>query len=419
MSIARYSAMRRTSGRRAWLPVFGLIFVCACGGNQFTPLLLLYKEQQHYSAFVVNTFLGVYVLGLAPALLLAGALSDRHGRRPVAAVGVACALAASVCLAFSSTGALAISVGRLLSGIGVGVAMSVGTSWLKELSQVPHDPDADAGAGASRASLAFTLGSGLGGLVAGAIAQWGPWAEQLPFVVTIAITLPFAWLIHRAQETSVSGDVQGPWYAQLRVPSAGHKRYTHVVVVAAPWIFVAAALAYGYLPVLLSSATGHWGLAYATLLSVITLGAAALVQPWAKRVDSRDSARGVVVSLLFITAGIIIAAAAMSANSIVAGVTASLVLGVGMGIGLASCLLEVHRITTRMDLAGLTGNFYAISYAGFLTPAVIAGLSGIALTLDLLLALAVFAALCCLGVLVSYRKHLPAGQVDLAADGPS
>src|SRR5262249_40302315 len=157
-------------------------FVSTWCGNQFSPLLLLYKQRQHYSALTVNMFLGVYVLGLAPALLIAGALSDRYGRRPIMSAGVVSALAASVCLTFGSLGATGIYAGRLLSGVTVGTAMSVGASWLKELSQVPHDPDADAGAGARRASLAFALGSGLGALVAGAIAQWGPWAEQLPFL---------------------------------------------------------------------------------------------------------------------------------------------------------------------------------------------------------------------------------------------
>jgi MFS family permease len=399
-----------TGLRRAWPTVFGLIFVCTWCGNQFSPLLLLYKQRQHYSALTVNMFLGVYVFGLAPALLVAGGLSDRHGRRPVMAVGVCCALAASTCLAFGSLGPAAIYAGRLLSGVAVGTAMSVGASWLKELSQAPHDPSADAGSGARRTSLAFALGSGLGALVAGVIAQWGPWAEQLPFLVHIAVTLPFAWLVLRAPETSFSGGVRGPLRAQLRIPAAGHKRFKRVVVVSAPWLFAAAALAYGYLPVLLSPATGRWDLAYATLLTVLTLGVAALVQPWAKRIDSRDSARGLAVTLVFITAGLALAAVADWRISLPLGIVASLVLGAGIGIGMVSGLLEVQRIATPADLAGLTGLFYALAYAGFLTPTVMAGLGSLVPTGVLFIVLTGLAAACCLAVLASSRKHLPTGS---------
>lgn len=388
--------------------MFGFIFVSTWCGNQFSPLLLLYQQRQHYSALTVNLFLGVYVLGLAPALLVAGALSDQHGRRPVMTAGVLCALAASLCLTFGSAGPAAIYLGRLLSGITVGVAMSVGTSWLKELSQPPHDPHADAGSGARRASLAFSLGSGIGALVAGAIAQWGPWPEQLPFLIHLGVTLPFLSFLPRLPETSVTGGLGGSLLAQLRVPAAGHQRFRKVVVPAAPWVFAAAGLGYGYLPVLLSNATGRWGLAYATLLTVITLGTSALVQPWAKRIDSRDSARGLVATLTAIAAGIALVAVAYWQDSVWLGIAAGFVLGIGIGFGLVSGLLEVQRIAGPADLAGLTGMFYAVAYIGFLTPAVLAGLSSVVPTMTLFIALIALVVVCCLGVLASYRKHLPA-----------
>lgn len=399
-----------TRAAHGWPIVFGLMFVCTWCGNQFSPLLLMYEQRQHYSAETVNAFLGVYVLGLAPSLLLSGALSDRHGRRPVMFTAVLTALAASTCLAFGATGPLAICLGRLLSGVTVGAATSVGTSWLKELSQPPHDTAADPGAGARRASLSFALGSATGALVAGVIAQWGPWAEQLPFVVHLAVTLPFLWLVRRAPETS-RGGVGGPLWRQLRIPSAGHKRFTHVILLSAPWLFAAAALAYGYLPVLLSGATGHLGLAYATLLTVVTLGTAALVQPWAKRLDSTEGARGLVVALALITAGIALATWADAASSPALGVVTGLVLGAGIGVGLVSGILEVQRIATGRDLAGLTGVFYALAYAGFLTPTAMAALTPPLTTPFLLLVLVGLAVLCGLGVLVSYRRHLPAAPV--------
>jgi MFS family permease len=215
-----------------WMIVFGLIFVLSWSGNQFTPLLLLYKAEQHYSSLLVNAFLGVYVLGLAPGLLLAGALSDRFGRRPLMYVGVFAAIAGSTSLACGVFGPGPLYLGRFLAGIAVGVAMAVGNSWLKEVSQAPHDMGADFGSGARRASLAFTLGSGSGALVAGSIAQWTPVGEVAPFIVNICLAVPFLWMIRLVPETSLSGGVRGPLREQFRIPAASHKRFVRVVATA-------------------------------------------------------------------------------------------------------------------------------------------------------------------------------------------
>ncbi|GII57841.1 MFS transporter [Planotetraspora thailandica] len=405
---------------RHWMVVFGVIFVCSWCGNQFSPLLLLYKQHDHYSALIVNAFLGVYVFGLAPALLLSGALSDRHGRRPVMFAGIVTAVLASVCLSFSAAGPGGIFAGRLLAGITVGTAMAVGNSWLKELSQPPHDRRADTGAGARRASLAFTLGSAAGALVAGLVAQLSPWGEELPFIVHIAITLPFVWLLWKAPETSTSGGEPGPLYAQFRIPAAGHRRFTRVVLVAAPWIFASAALAYGYVPVLLAGVTGKWGLGYATALTVVALGVAALIQPVAKRIDSPSSARGLVVCLGTVAAALVVGALAVQWSSVWLGMLASVVFGAGIGVGLVSGLLEVQRIASPRDLAGLTGVFYAVAYAGFLSPTVLAAVTPPFSTVALFAGLAVLALVCMLMLLRAYRRHLPRPQaraVRITGDG--
>ncbi|WP_348788512.1 MFS transporter [Leifsonia sp. NPDC080035] len=395
------------SRRAPWRPVFAVMFFCSWCGNQFSPLLLMYKDVQHYSELTVNMFLGVYVLGLAPALLVAGALSDRHGRRPVLTAGVVTALLASASLALGALGPVPIYAGRLLSGITVGIAMAVGTSWMKEVSSPRYEPGVDRAAGARRASLAFTLGSAAGALVAGGIAQFTVFGEELPFVVHILLTLPCLWAVLRVPETVVTGGERGPLREQLRIPAAAHKRFRRVVMVAAPWIFAAAALAYGYLPVLLGDETGEWGLGYATVLTVVALGVASLVQPIAKRLHSLASARGLVAALGTIAAGLVVLTGAVAFRSLLLGLVAAVVLGAGMGIALVSGLLEVQSIASPRDLAGLTGMFYAVAYAGFLVPTLLAAVTPPLSTIGLFVALVALAGLSALMLLLSSTKHLP------------
>lgn len=390
-----------------WILVFGAVFVCSWAGNQFSPMLLLYKEAEHYSAGTVTSFLGVYVAGLAPALIIAGAVSDHVGRRIPMFWAVCFGLAGSVLLALGELGSVPIYLGRLVSGMTVGTAMAVGTTWLKEMSGAPYDMTADAGSGARRASLAFTLGSALGALVAGSIAQWGPWPEVLPYAIHVVVTLPFLWLVRRAPETSVPDAARPPLRTRMAVPSARHRRFLRVVVVCGPWLFVACGLAYGYLPVLLGDAAGGLGLAYATMLSVIALVSGALIQPVAKRIDSSSSARGIVVSLATLTVGMLVMMAAVATDQLIVGAVASVVFGAGFGIGLVSGLLEVQRIAPAADLAKLTGVFYAVAYLGFVVPTILAALTPPFTTIELLAALVVLLIISTLAVLVSYRKHLP------------
>lgn len=397
--------------RRAlpWVAVWGAVFVCSWGGNQFSPLLLMYQERAHYSSLLVTVFLGVYVLGLAPALLVAGSLSDRHGRRPLMLAGIAAAVLGSGLLALGPLGAGFLMVGRLFSGVTVGIAMAVGNSWVKELSQGRWDPRADSGSGARRASLAFTLGSASGALVAGLIAQWGPIPEVLPFLVHVAVALPFAVVVWRTPETSRTGGLPGPWWRQLAVPSAGHRRFTRVVLVAAPWIFGSAAIGYGYLPTRLAGATGAWGLVFATAATVVALGVSSAVQPFAKRLHAPTSARALVTAVGVMTVGIAVVVVAVELQSVWVGLAANVVIGAGMGTALVSSLLEVQRIAGPRDLAGLTGVLYAVAYAGFLVPAVIAAVVGatgvsVSVVLEVVVALGVasWAVL-----LVSSRRYVP------------
>ncbi|MGJ0118523.1 MFS transporter [Williamsia sp. MIQD14] len=400
---------------RAWLLVFGTLFVCAWSGNQFSPMLLLYRDTAHYSAATVTLFLGIYVAGLAPALVIAGAVSDHGGRRGPMSCAVLFGVAASALLALGELGSLPICLGRLFAGMSVGTAMAVGTSWLKELSQGRFDPSADAGAGARRASLAFTLGSALGALVAGSIAQWGPVPEELPYLIHIVVAVPFLLLVRRPPETVFAGAVRQPLRARMTVSSMRNRRFLRVVLVCGPWLFAACALSYGYLPVLLADATGGLGLAYATLLSVVALTSGALVQPLATRIDSPTSARGIVVSMATLAVGLVVMIAAVETGQVVVGVAAAVVFGMGFGIGLVSGLREVQRIAPASDLARLTGIFYAVAYLGFVIPTILAALTPPFTTLFLLGVLLAALVVSTAVVVASYRRHLPRNGADASS----
>ena len=57
------------------------MFAVGWGANQFSPMLLVYRDEIGLEASTRAALFGVYAAGLIPGLLLGGRASDRRGRR--------------------------------------------------------------------------------------------------------------------------------------------------------------------------------------------------------------------------------------------------------------------------------------------------------------------------------------------------
>ncbi|MGE2834293.1 MFS transporter [Mycobacterium sp. SMC-4] len=341
------------------------MFAIAWGGNEFTPLLVMYRTEGGYSGLTVDLLLFAYVLGIVPALLIGGPLSDRLGRRPLMLPAPVLAAAGSAVLALGEQSAAVLGIGRVLSGLALGLAMAVGGSWLKELSGPPWgDPDA----GARRAAMSLTSGFGLGAGVAGALAEWGPAPTVMPYVVNVTMAVVAAAFLATAPETRTPSAPGRPGFA---VPSALRRRFLLVVVPVAPWVFGAAASAYAILPALMAERVAAAPIAFSALMCVVTLGVGFTVQQLGRRLGAGGS-RAIVVALGLLIVGMAAAAVAASVLTVWAALGAAAVLGAGYGLALLAGLQEIQRIAGPDDLAGLTAVFYSLSYLGFAVPAVLA-----------------------------------------------
>lgn len=390
-----------------WLSVGAALFAVAWGGNEFTPLLIMYRQVDQMSAVTVNVLLAAYVLGIVPALLLGGPMSDRFGRRPLFVPAPLIAVAGSALLALGAGSAPLLFAGRVLSGIALGLVMAVGTSWVKELSDAPFDARSVDGRGASRAALALTTGFALGAGVAAALAQFGPLPTASPYLVHIAVTLASFVVLLRAPETRPRRTAAGPLLADLRIPTAMHLRFLLVVAPVAPWVFGTAASAYAILPALMAAQVPGHEVAVSGLLCVVALGCGAGVQRLASRVDTPASARGVGVALAVTIPAMLVAALAVATQSLAVAFLAAAVLGASYGMLLVGGLREIQRIAGPDDLAGLTAVFYSLTYLGFFIPAILAALGAWLSYSTMFLAGAVIAALSLGLVAMSWRRHLP------------
>ncbi len=368
------------SRSRMWFPVGLAAAATAWGGNQFTPLLVMYRHDRGLSLVTVDLMLAAYVVGIVPTLAIGGPLSDRFGRRRLFLPAPFIAMLGSVLLATGAAVPAMLFVGRIVSGVAIGLAMAVGTSWIKELSSSRWDTGADDAAGARRASLSLTAGFLLGAGVAGALAQWGPAPRVLPYLVHIVISVPIALLVLRTPETRPLSAFGSPARRSrlrddLRLPSIRHAGLLATIVPTAPWVFGCAGVAYAVLPGLAAGHVGGFRVAFSALATVVALGAGVLIQPFARRLDRPGSTPALTIAMGATAIGMAVAALASSTLSVPLVLLAAAVLGCAYGINLVSGLLHVQRTAGAGDLAGLTAVFYGLSYLGFAAPAVMSVLA--------------------------------------------
>ncbi|MDZ7910345.1 MAG: MFS transporter [Rhodococcus sp. (in: high G+C Gram-positive bacteria)] len=401
---------------RRWLLVASGMFAVAWGGNEFTPLLVMYRLDHGFSAVMVDTFLFAYVLGIVPAMLICGPLSDRLGRRPIMVPAPAIAAAGSILIALGPDNAGLLLAGRVLSGIALGIGMVVGGSWVKELTS--GDASAKPGSGARRAAMSLTAGLALGAGVAGVLAQWGPWPTHLPYGVHMFISAAAVVGMLSVPETRTATTVSknNRLFDDLKIPSASHRRFLFVVLPMAPWVFGSASVAYAVLPSLMADALaaepgGGYPIALSALMAVVALGSGFAIQAVGRRIDTPANARGALVALLLLMVGMGVAAWAASVLTIAAALFAAAVLGCGYGMALVSGLQEVQRIAGPDDLAALTAVFYSLTYLGFAVPAILSFLTetwpGVITYPGLFAIGAAVAGICALVVRWKSTAHLP------------
>ena len=387
-------------GARSWLAVAPAMVVLGWGGNQFLPLLQLYRQVEGFSQVQVNILLAVYVLGIVPGFALSGVWSDRFGRKPVLLVGLGLGVVGSAILTASGQNLAGLGLGRFVSGLSVAAGMVVGTSWIKELSVLTGRAEA----GARRASAVLTIGFGGGAGVGGALAQWAPLPSVLPYLVQIVASIAAFAVLLKARETRARQPAGPGLLGDLRVPRAARARFVGIVLPLAPWVFAAPALSFAVGPSLVGGTTAGFTIGFATLVTVITLSVGWLVQFVSAPIIRALRGRAGLVGAGLTAAGALLLIPAATSEQLWAVLVAAPVFGAGYGLAMVSGLSTVQAMATPDDLAGLTAVYYSLTYVGFILPAVLASLSAISPMWTLLIGTAAVCTVCALLAARSIRQ---------------
>ena len=177
-----------------WAVAVQLVFLFV-GGTLPTPLYVAYQRNFHFSEITLALVFAAYAGGALIALFFFGRLSDQIGRRAATLIGLALAAASTIAFVVADSTA-ALTVGRALSGVSIGIGAVTSTAWIAEL----HPAQDKAGATVV-SSVANLTGLAFGPLVAGILAQYAPWPLRLVFVAFLLLFIPIVLITRMSQET--------------------------------------------------------------------------------------------------------------------------------------------------------------------------------------------------------------------------
>src|SRR3954452_15488602 len=110
--------MSTRRGSRPLLILWASWLVLMAGADLAAPLYAVYAELFGFSSLVLTLIFATYAVVLVPALILFGRLSDRFGRRPVIASGLATGCVGLLLFAFAE-GEAWLFTARAVQGLAV------------------------------------------------------------------------------------------------------------------------------------------------------------------------------------------------------------------------------------------------------------------------------------------------------------
>ena len=352
--------------RRAAFWLLALVLTITMLGTTLpTPLYVIYQARWHFSAAMVTVTFAVYAAGVLLTLLLTGRASDQAGRKPVLAAALGCsALSTVVFILAPNVGVL--MAGRILSGFSAGLMTGTATATLTEL--IP----ASASRRASLVATAANMGGlGLGPLIAGLFAQYGPHPTVLVFQVYLAVLAAAGLCLFLVPETVSPRRRPVIRFAGLGIPERGRGEFV-AAGVAAFAAFSLLGLFAGLAPTFVASVLHEPNHAVQGAVVFGLLAVGTVTQLILARFGSR---RVVMAGLGLFLAALTLIVAALAAASMALFLAGTVVGGAAVGAVFLGSLATANRLAPPGRRGQTVSTFFVLCYAGLIIPVVGVGVA--------------------------------------------
>ena len=360
---------RRGAGSGFWAVAFAFLVVMAVATLP-SPLYGLYRTRDHLSALTITVVFAIFAASTIVVLLRDDAVTARIGRRDTMLASVATMMVAVGVLA-AWTALPGLLLGRVITGVSVGLAAGTAITYLVEL-RLRADPRASV-VRARTIGTSVTIGAlGVGPLIAGCLAQWVARPLTVPYLVFVGlgvIALVGLWASPEtgapAPPTAAGRELAGPRRrVRLPVPAAAG-------TLAA---FSANGLFAGLSGLFLVTTLHHpsHALAGAALFLVFAAGVASQLATTRLRA-SRVLALGTVSMLAGLV--LLVVSVRVSAASLALFLIAGALIGAGSGAvfkGTSGIVLEASPPQSRV---AMTSALLIALYVGLSVPVIGAGIA--------------------------------------------
>ena len=362
--LIRRSPPARLSGPAAFWTVAVLLGFLLFAGAVPSPLYPVYQATWHFSTLTLTWIFAMYAFALLVALLFAGSLSDRVGRRPVLFCGLL-AEAGGMALFAEARGVGWLLAARALQGFATGVATGTLSAALLDLQQ-PGRP----GLAPLMSSTAPSLGLAAGALGAGAAVQYGPAPRHLVFWLLVAIFVLGAVATLALPDTV---PFQHGWWHSL-VPRVGVPPSARGAFLAiSPSLVATWALSGLYLSLgsSLTISLMHSHNRLVSGLPVVALtGGGAIAAVATRRWPARET---MLAGLTVLIVGVAATLLGIATGQQWLFLVGSAVAGMGFGPSFTGALRTLTPLAQPAERAGLLASVYVVSYLALGLPAVAAG----------------------------------------------
>jgi MFS family permease len=363
------AARRRRPGSGFWAVAFAFLVVMAVATLP-SPLYGLYRTRDNLSAFTITIVYAIFAGSTIATLQRDSSIAARIGRRGMMLGAVATMMVAVGVLAVwkDLPGLL---IGRLVTGVAVGMAAGTAITYLIEL-RLRADPKASP-VRPRTIGTAVTVGAlGVGPLIAGCLAQWVAHPLTVPYLVFIALGAVALVGVWAAPETGAPA----PPAVNENQPAGSRRRVRLPVPAAAATLaaFSANGLFAGLSGLFLATTLHHPSLALAgaTLFLVFSCGVASQLATTRLRAP-RVLALGTISMLVGLV--LLVVSVRLSTPSLALFLIAGALIGAGSGAvfkGTTGIVLEASRPESRL---AMTSALLITLYVGLSVPVIGAGIA--------------------------------------------
>jgi MFS family permease len=366
---AEATAIRRRAGAGFWAVAAAFLIVTAVATLP-SPLYGLYRTRDGLSAFTITIVYAIFAAGTIGALLVVSRVATRVGRRGVM-LGATATMIASMVLLAAWKQLPGLLIGRLLTGVAVGLAAGTAITYLIELS-LRSDPHASP-TWARTVGTVINVGAlGIGPLIAGLLAQWVRWPLTVPYLVLVALGILALIGLAAAPET---GARRPPTSTGARPAGSRHRARLPIPAAAATLTaFAANGLFAGLSGLFLATTLGRpsHALAGATLFLVFAAGVAsqlATVRLHASRVLWLGTLSMLVGLVLLVIA------VRLAQPSLALFLVSGALIGAGSGAVFKGTTGIVLSTSAPADRLAMTSALLITLYVGLSVPVIGAGIA--------------------------------------------